>query len=105
MLLILNPWALVHLLVRVGHRAFAVFPSFLELTSVNLAVLPDFRAETIHICILEIARVRLLEISEIISPVAFKDAVDKITLIVTTIGPFVEPCSVLFAFFEYSSVL
>lgn len=103
-LLVLLPRALILLLVWVGHGSFAVLASLLELTDVAFSIEPLLSAVTIHVCIFEVASVGLLKIGEIVSPVAFENALRKVSLVVATVGPFVLAISVFLRVFKLADI-
>lgn len=98
MFLILDPRTSVLLLARwIGHNAFALTATLLKLPCKNPAILPNFSALTIHVCIFELAGVSLLQVGEEVHSMTFKHALGEVTFIVAAIGPLVPPGAVFLA--------
>ena len=96
--LTLDPGASVLLLARwIGHNAFALAATLLELPCENAAILKNFGAMTIHVCVFELSRERLLQIGEEVHSMAFEHALCEVALVVAPVGPLVPPSAVFLA--------
>ena len=92
-------------LIWVSHGSMALLATFSESADVDLAILPDLSALTIHVCIFELASIGLLQVCKVVDAFTLKDASDEAALIVTAIGPFVTTMAILLTVSEQSSIL
>ena len=105
MLLILDPRTSVLLLARwICHNAFALTTTLLKLPCKNSAIFPYFSALTVHICIFELASVRLLQVSKEVHSMTFKHTFGEVAFVVAAIGPLVPPGAVFLAVDELTLV-
>ena len=105
MLLILDPRASVLLLSRlIGHSAFTLASSFVELPGVYAAIFIDFRPLAIHVGIFELSSVRLLHVGEVVHAMALENTVGELAFVVAAVGPFVPPGAMFLALDEFTLV-
>ena len=105
MSLVPNPRASILFLIWVCHHAFSLLTTFLKLSSVDFSILPDFGAEALHICIFELTGVGLFHVCEVVGALTFKDPIDKVSLVVTSISPLVDAMAILLAVFKHALIL
>ena len=104
MLLVLIPWTSVLLLVWVSHCTFSLFASTNKITLEVFAVLPYLSTIAIHIGIPKFASIGLSKVSKIVSALAFKNTVYKVTLVVAAVGPFIPSFAVFLTVLEMAFV-